>query len=123
MTDTSPHPALRQERDVVPRGPVYGAAVALALLVLTGGVVTWIADRGVPVRTGLMRETTAVTIVPHEVEAIDQTLFAAHQPSRGNWADKRRELDSYHWVDRTGGVVRIPVERAMDAIVERGHVE
>ena len=34
--------------------------------------------------------------------------------------DQRRLLDRYEWVDRTSGVVRIPVERAMDLIAERG---
>lgn len=29
-------------------------------------------------------------------------------------------LNTYGWVDRTTGVVRIPVERAMDLLVERG---
>jgi hypothetical protein len=30
------------------------------------------------------------------------------------------ELNSYGWVDRSNGIVRIPIERAMDLIVERG---
>jgi hypothetical protein len=29
-------------------------------------------------------------------------------------------LNSYGWVDRNAGVVRIPVERAMDLLLERG---
>jgi hypothetical protein len=35
-------------------------------------------------------------------------------------ADQRRLLDRYEWVDRRNGIVRIPVERAMDLIAERG---
>jgi hypothetical protein len=30
------------------------------------------------------------------------------------------ELSSYGWVDKQQGVVRIPVERAMEMVVERG---
>jgi hypothetical protein len=30
------------------------------------------------------------------------------------------ELNSYGWIDRTAGVVRIPIARAMDLILERG---
>jgi hypothetical protein len=30
------------------------------------------------------------------------------------------ELKSYGWIDRTAGVVRIPVARAMDLLLERG---
>jgi hypothetical protein len=30
------------------------------------------------------------------------------------------ELNSYGWIDRTSGVVRIPIARAMDLLLERG---
>jgi hypothetical protein len=31
-----------------------------------------------------------------------------------------RELTTYAWIDRNRGIVRIPVERAMDRLVQRG---
>ena len=41
-----------------------------------------------------------------------------------DWAEMlRREqavLDSYGWVDRSRGIVRIPIERAMELIAQRG---
>jgi hypothetical protein len=38
-----------------------------------------------------------------------------------NYRDGQREqLESYGWVDKEGGVVRIPIERAMDLVLERG---
>ncbi len=33
---------------------------------------------------------------------------------------RERELHSYGWVDRKSGVVRVPIERAMQLVVERG---
>ena len=30
------------------------------------------------------------------------------------------QLNSYGWIDKQGGVIRIPIERAMDLIAERG---
>jgi hypothetical protein len=37
------------------------------------------------------------------------------------YRDSQREiLNSYGWVDRTGGVVRIPIDRAMDLVIARG---
>jgi hypothetical protein len=33
---------------------------------------------------------------------------------------ERQELEGYGWVNRPAGVVRVPVERAMDLILERG---
>lgn len=34
--------------------------------------------------------------------------------------DEQKALDSYAWVDARAGVVRIPVDRAIDLIAERG---
>lgn len=31
-----------------------------------------------------------------------------------------KDLDTYGWVDRKAGVARIPISRAMDALVEKG---
>ena len=35
-------------------------------------------------------------------------------------AEERAALTTYGWVDRNAGVVRVPIERAMDLLVERG---
>lgn len=36
------------------------------------------------------------------------------------YAAQNAELNSYGWVDRSNGIVRIPIERAMDLILQRG---
>jgi hypothetical protein len=33
--------------------------------------------------------------------------------------DKAAALEGYHWVDRAGGIVQIPIERAMELTAER----
>jgi len=33
---------------------------------------------------------------------------------------EKAELDSYGWVDQKNGIVRIPIDRAMDLIAQRG---
>jgi hypothetical protein len=35
-------------------------------------------------------------------------------------ADETQKLSSYGWVDKEGGVTRIPVERAMELMIQRG---
>ena len=35
-------------------------------------------------------------------------------------ADEERMLTTYGWVDETHGLVRVPIDRAMDLIVEQG---
>jgi len=39
---------------------------------------------------------------------------------RGFRSEEEKELASYSWVDQSAGTVRIPIERAMQLIVERG---
>jgi hypothetical protein len=34
--------------------------------------------------------------------------------------DEERKLATYDWVDKDKGIVRIPIERAMELIVQRG---
>jgi hypothetical protein len=35
-------------------------------------------------------------------------------------AREEEELDNYGWIDRKAGIVRLPIERAMDLIAQRG---
>ena len=35
-------------------------------------------------------------------------------------AREEAELNSYAWIDRTAGIVRLPISRAMDLLVQRG---
>jgi hypothetical protein len=35
----------------------------------------------------------------------------------------RQKLDSYGWIDRSTGVARIPIERAIDIVVQQGWQE
>jgi hypothetical protein len=61
-------------------------------------------------------------MVPREVNLIDQTLFAAHQSSTGRWAETRRSLNDYRWIDKEHGVAQIPIERAMAIVAGQAHV-
>ena len=37
------------------------------------------------------------------------------------YRDRQQEqLEGYHWIDKRAGVVRIPIEKAMKSVVERG---
>ncbi|MES2264369.1 MAG: hypothetical protein V4724_38190 [Pseudomonadota bacterium] len=47
-------------------------------------------------------------------------LLAAPQPERAAFeSDKQHLVSSYGWVDRQAGIARIPVEQAMQLMVER----
>jgi len=72
-----------------------------------------------------------VTNVPEDTRHIapgyPQTAFPSpklEEDERGQLNDIRtneeKELNSYGWVDERAGTVHIPIERAMDLVVQRG---
>lgn len=44
----------------------------------------------------------------------------ALSPRRRMQAEENAALKSYGWVDRDAGIVRVPIERAMEILVQRG---
>ena len=84
---------------------------------------TWLLERGTPVHVGARSDAAAARAVPAEIQGIEQTLFGSEAEARGEWAARARDLSTYHWVDRQRRIVKIPVEEAMEMLVERGHVE
>ena len=53
---------------------------------------------------------------PREIARIDQTLIEVDEAANDERARQRRQLDTYGWVDRQHGVVRIPIERAFELL-------
>jgi hypothetical protein len=62
-----------------------------------------------PLAAGLTREMPAPTLQTQPFK--DVYLLKAEQD---------RQLHSYGWVDKDGGVARIPIERAMEVLLQRG---
>ena len=48
---------------------------------------------------------------------LENALFDVANHGQNSIAAGMRELDRYDWVDREAGVVRIPIDRAIDAVV------
>ncbi len=71
-------------------GFVYAGATVLVVLVVGGWVLSLIIGGGATARPG-WRDDPAVTVAPREINMIDQSLFASHQPSGGNWTAKERQ--------------------------------
>jgi hypothetical protein len=51
-----------------------------------------------------------------EIGMVDQVPFVSDQRLHAWRRDRRRELETYTWVDKSKGVVRIPIEEAMDKV-------
>lgn len=67
----------------------------------------WAGARPAVNTEGELRDVPRLQLAPE----VDLQTFRARED---------RELNSYGWIDRTTGVVRIPIERAMDLLVQRG---
>jgi len=63
----------------------------------------------------------AANTPPRPFQGPPPLLQPAPQPDRAAYfAEKRRLLDSYGWVDRQAGIVRIPLDDAMKLLAARG---
>jgi hypothetical protein len=118
-------PGVAAEPDRVSVGPILKFAATLVF----GSLLSMAAALGV--FRFLERRTLAAETGPTPVEAeqprtAEQKLPPDPRLEINEPADLARmraeedaRLTSYAWVDKTAGVVRIPVERAMELLVER----
>ncbi len=118
--ETSGH-GVRAEEDRVPT--LRLAAIGIGALVLfVGASLTsvWVMDA--QIREALPDGPPAMPseLGKQKIGIVEQQLFE----NATRWTDERdaqrRKLESYGWVDRKAGVVHIPVDRAMDLVVQGG---
>ena len=117
-TETLPPPGLQQTNEIA-----YGKITLIAL-----GCVIAFAIGGWWSFTILRSERhqmnpRGLTNIPselgqEEIGIVDQVPFEMNR-----WVSKYKEtqtqqLDTYGWVDRKAGIIRIPIDRAMELIVE-----
>ncbi len=82
---------------------VIGAAAIGAVLGLMGG----------------KARAQAPPVTPPPAPRLEQKPIEASAPGLELRARKQKELSRYAWVDREHGVVAIPIETAMQLVVER----
>jgi hypothetical protein len=128
---TSDHGGFERQ-DLAPRGILYfllglGIAMVLCLFGLRG-LFDYLDHRS---KTSQPELNPLVTNVPadtrHVAPGYPQSTFPSpklEEDERGQLngirMNEERTLYSYGWVDEKAGTVRIPIERAMDLIVQRG---
>src|SRR5712671_3845520 len=69
-------------------------------------------------RAGLAADPALVRTRPNFPEP--RLQVAPREDLQAFRAREEAELNSYGWIDRTAGIVRLPISRAMDLLVERG---
>jgi hypothetical protein len=57
-------------------------------------------------------------IAPREISGVDQTLIIEAQRGRVIFDRQRAELEEYRWIDREHGLIRVPIDVAMDLELE-----
>ncbi len=137
MTDDPKHATTSsnggfERQDLVPRGILYfllalGIATVLSLFGLRG-LFEYLDHRS---KTSQSAVNPLVTNVPadtrHVAPGYPQSTFPnpkLEEDERGQLngirMNEEKTLNSYGWVDEKFGTVRIPIEHAMDLIVQRG---
>ena len=113
------HADLHQEEDRVPAGWVILSIVVVLIVSLV--LIVWahglVRDAFADLRpTGAFPERS---LGPRRPEArVRQDLFDERGLAPTLNQVRRAELESFGWVDRPRGVVRIPIERAIDLVSE-----
>src|SRR5579859_3767680 len=120
-TTHSENPKHRHEtRDAVPRYILYFAA-GLAIAVVAGFLVSW--------GTLVFLQHHQTYPAPHSSISRGRVLPPAGMPQLQAHPDTDLQvylhqqseiLDSYGWVNRKSGVVRLPIQRAMDVLLQQG---
>ena len=107
------HPPTINARAVMWFG--IGLAASLALIALVVGIYLLVLQRSHPSRARNARTMEPrVTAPPPQLQgnpAADLAIMRAREEA---------VLHSYGWVDRKAGVIRIPIERAIELTAERG---
>jgi hypothetical protein len=100
-----------------PENPAVAAAPVLAF---TFGFLVLVAASGAGLYFYLGTHVSGALVAPPRAFPQPQLEFEAAQERVRLEAEQRQRLSTYEWIDRDRGLVRIPIERAFEAIVARG---
>lgn len=108
-----------QEEDRVRTMPVFAALLALALIGC--GLVTWawfaFRANGRDYGTGPYRPVTTPAAVT-SMGGLYHTLIGRDTSMNAIQRRDAHLLNSWEWIDRDRGIVRVPIEAAMQAVAE-----
>jgi len=105
-------------RDLTVR-PVIWGAMGLALLILAGMLASWLAFKYF-VRVQKLGPPASPFENARELPPAPRLQVTPAEALKAYQAEENAKLTSYGWVEKNAGVVRIPIDRAMELSLERG---
>ena len=107
-----------ERHDVNIRWMAYCGVALLVLLVGSAMLMLWLFDifDSTPQRV----DTPTLTAESQPLPPGPRLQASPVQDMREMLATERRLLEHYAWVDQSAGVVRVPIERAMDWVATQG---
>ena len=115
-------PPAAQADEGVAWGKVFGVGVGWTILFV---VAVWIVVRFLHAREKELQpngpDPMPVQMGQVEIGIVDQVPFDVTRALQQYRADRLDKLDHWGWVDKKAGVVRMPIEEAMDRVVKEHH--
>ncbi|HEY0481147.1 MAG TPA: hypothetical protein VGD37_26710 [Kofleriaceae bacterium] len=100
-------PAISQEPERLRPGALW--TIGVAIVVITAGLVA--------IAWWLVLPPSAAERAAAAPSPLERVLFDRANAGDDVRAAGERRLEGYDWIDRRAGVIRIPIDRAIDAVV------
>jgi hypothetical protein len=108
-----------EERDVQLR-PIVISGMSLALLAGLSLLAMWLLFDYFAARRARLEVVPSPVFEARQLPPEPRLQISPQQDMRQMRAAEMAALHSYGWVDRQAGIVRIPIERAIELLAERG---
>ena len=96
---------------------IFGAVLTVSAIVIQ--IILWLLFEGLAARSERADRPRSI-FVPADGVPPPRLMVREGEGLPELRAREERVLGSYGWVDREGGIVRIPVEKAIEAVLSRG---
>jgi hypothetical protein len=107
---------VRSEDDHVSTGKIVGVGVASLVIFFVASLLTVMYLRGRQSEHGPM--STPPELGQSKIGMVEQQLFDVAVRGLRDRDERRERLRSYGWVNRDAGVAHMPIERAMELVIQ-----
>jgi len=118
--DEPRHPDVRPEKDVLPGKFILRTLLATTMITIALCFATHLILRArlIQLRPSY-RFPERDLPAPHDVATVRQELFRVADPRPPLQEEQRAGLAGFGWVDRERGIVRVPIDTAMEIVAQQ----